>query len=813
MIKNYFIIAWRNLTRNKLNSFISIFGLAVGLTCCILIALFVTDELSYDRNFNRSGDLYRMATGFLRDNVENRNASSSSPYGPTLRTEYPEVDLTTRIFVSPNEDKYLFTVNSNNQLNTFYKDKGFYVDSTFFDMFNFPFLAGDPHTALRNPNTVVITEDLANTLFGNTNVLNKQIKINSSNGEIDYNITGVLKKTNHRSHIEANFFMSIYSGGVGQYINQPNDYATNNIFYTYLRLKPTASAEALEKKLPAFVEKYAGKELKQYGFWKRLFLQPVVDIHLKSDLGFDFATNSKSSLVYIFVCVAVFILLIACINFMNLATARSAKRAAEVGIRKVCGADRKYLIRQFIGESVFISFLALLLSIFLCAVLIKPFNAVTGKDLAFGDIFRNGYWALCLLLTILAGFLAGTYPAFYLSSFNPIQVLKSRFTNKFSVVQLRKGLVVFQFIISIALILSIVIISRQLNFMRNQELGFKKDQELIIPLRNTTAKGNYLPMKNALRVLPGVQSVAGTTTYPGIPVFRDMGFYTEGKSPKDAQIVKLEYTDADYDKTLGLKIIAGRYFSSEFPADTTFGRLVLNEEAVQQLGFTPATAIGKPLFFDFQGQSNRFEIIGVVKNHHFESLHAKIRPFGFIRNRFSYNYILVNVSTTQLGSLIKQIESSWKEFNTNEPFEYSFLDQEFQRNYSKDDRTFSVIGYFTLVAILLSCLGLFGLSVYAAEQRTKEIGIRKVLGASVSGIVGLLSRDFLVLVAIAVVIASPLAWWAMNKWLEDFAYRTQISWWIFAVAGVIALLIALLTVSFQAIKAAIANPVKSLRTE
>ena len=812
MIKNYFLIAWRNLRRNKLNSFISISGLAVGLTCCILIALYVSDELSYDRQFKHSTDLYRLGTGFLKDDVENLSATSAAPFGPTLKTEYPEVDLTTRIWVSPNESKYLFTVTNGNDVKTFYKDKGFFVDSTFFDIFNFPFLAGDPHTALRNPNTVVISEKLSKTLFGSTNVLNKQVRISSSVGDLDFIITGVLNETSQRSHIDGDFFMSINSGGIGEYLATPRDFATNNMFFTYMRLKNSADAKALENKLPAFVEKYAGKELKQYGFWKKLYLQPVVDIHLKSDFAFDFAINSKRSTVYIFICVAVFILLIACINFMNLATARSAKRASEVGIRKVCGAERKLLIRQFIGESVFISLLALLFSIALCALLIAPFNNVTGKHFEFTDIFKNGYWALCLLLALFAGFLAGTYPAFYLSSFNPIQVLKNRFTNKLSVLQLRRGLVVFQFIISIALILSIVIIYRQLNYIHNQELGFKKEQEIILPLRNQTTKGNYDALKNGINNIPGVKAVAGTTTYPGIAVARDMGFYPEGKTVNEAKIVKLEYTDDDYHKALGLTLIAGRYFSSQFPTDT-LGKLVLNEEAIHQLGFTAQNAVGKAVFFDFGGEKNRFEIIGVVKNYHFASLHEKIRPFGFLRNRFSYNYVLINLSTANLGDVLAKLEQNWKQVNQNEPFEYSFLDQEFQRNYANDERTFSVIGYFTFVAILLSCLGLFGLSVYAAEQRTKEIGIRKVLGASVTGIVRLLSRDFLVLVAIAIVVASPLAWWVMSKWLEDFAYQTNISWWIFVVAGVVALLIALLTVSFQAIRAAVANPVKSLRSE
>jgi len=531
---------------------------------------------------------------------------------------------------------------------------------------------------------------------------------------------------------------------------------------------------------------------------------------MKNNVG---ATGSLTSL-YILASIAVFTLLIACINFMNLSTARSSKRSAEVGIRKVLGAEKKALIRQFIGESMMMSLIAFLIALALVKLLLPGFSYVSGRNLSFN--FSTQWFILAgfIILCLLTGLVAGSYPAFYLSSFQPIKVLKGRFTNSLSAVALRKGLVVFQFIISVALIVASVIINKQMKFLSSTDLGFQRDQQIIIPLRSSNAKNIYASLKNEIRSNPQVQEAGGTMFYPGILNPSDMGLYKDGKTVNDAKIVHTNWVDESLLQTLGVRPIAGRLFSKDFPSDTS-NNIIVNETAIKQIGFTsPQDAIGGKVHFDWRGQTYSYTVIGVVKDFHFQDLHVPIEPYAFnLNNRPFYNYMIVHSKATNVSPVLKAIDVSWKKLNPNEPFEYSFLDQDFQKNYDAENRLSSLLGYFTAIAIVICCLGLFGLATFSAEQRTKEIGIRKVLGASVGGIVALLSKDFLKLVAVSIIIASPIAWYVMNKWLQDFAYRTNIGWLVFAIAGVLALLIALITISFQAIRAAVANPVKSLRTE
>jgi len=499
---------------------------------------------------------------------------------------------------------------------------------------------------------------------------------------------------------------------------------------------------------------------------------------------------------------------------MNLSTARSSKRSAEVGIRKVLGAQRRSLVNQFLGESLLMSMIAFAIALCITKLLLPAFSGVSGRNLSLD--FSKQWFIIAgfFVLSAIAGLIAGSYPAFYLSSFKPVKVLKGRFTNSLSAVALRKGLVVFQFIISVVLIIASVVISNQMRYLRSTDLGFAKDQQIVIPLRSTAAKNIYASLKNDIKADPRVQNVGATLYYPGIVNPSDMGLYKEGKTVKDAKDVHTNWIDESLLQTLGIKPVAGRLFSKDFPSDTS-QRMILNEQAIKQIGFrSPQEAVGSKVYFDWRGQNYAWTIIGVVKDFHFQDLHVPISPYGFqLNNQPSYNYLIVHSKAADISLLLKSISASWHRLNPNEPFEYSFLDEDFQKNYEAEDRLTAIVGYFTIIAILISCLGLFGLATFSAEQRTKEIGVRKVLGASVAGIVTLLSKDFLKLVAISIVIASPVAWWVMNKWLLDFAYRTNISWAVFALTTILALLIALITISIQAIKAAIANPVKSLRTE
>ncbi|MEO6491176.1 MAG: FtsX-like permease family protein [Ferruginibacter sp.] len=814
MITNYFKIAWRNLMKHKVFSFINIFGLSIGLTCCLLITLYLKHELSYDMAHMDSDRIYQLGTTFLNSGEVHSSANTPAPMGIMMKQQFPEIEESVRLLSLFGEDKTLLRSSGGNAT-AFYETKGFLADPAFFSFFKYDFKEGDFSTALNEPNSIVLNEDIAVKLFGHYPALNKVIHISSStNGEADMKVTGVFKAPDIPSHIDGRFFIAFKGGEIDRYASQTNNLAFNNMFYTYFRLKKDAGANNLEKKFPAFIEKYAGNDLRAAGFSKLQFLTAVKDIHLRSRTTENVTPPGSMTYLYILGSIALFALLIACINFMNLSTARSSKRAAEVGVRKVLGANNNSLVWQFLRESLLMSIIAFIIALALTNIALPAFSAASGKKLTF-SLFQHGrILSAFFVLSVITGLLAGLYPAMYLSSFKPVKILKSKFSNSFATISLRKGLVIFQFIISAILIISSVVIGNQMHFLRSKDLGFAKDQELIIPLRSVNAKSSYRAMKTALTKLPDVSSVGASYYYPGIFNPMDRGLYKEGRTVNDAKITKLNIIDETFIQTLGIQIKAGRSFSAEFPADT-INALLLNEEAIKKMGYkTASEAVGKPVFFDYEGKAHPLMLIGVVKDFHFEDLHLPITPYGFqLNSNTDYSYLVVHAKNKDLQQLVSQVGSVWKQFNPNEPFDYNFLDESFQKNYAAQDRLADIVKYFTLIAILISCLGLFGLATFSAEQRIKEIGIRKVMGASVPGIVALLSKDFLKLVAIAMVIASPIAWYIMNKWLQDFAYRVTIGWWVFVVASVVAMLIALITVSFQAIKAAIDNPVKSLRTE
>ncbi len=817
MIKTYFKIAWNNLKKNKIFSFINIFGLSVGLASCMLITLYIINELSYDR-YQKNGDhIYQLATTFIQQGKETKMPNTPAPMAQTMKMEFPEVEQASRLMQLFAEDKTLLQFNEKNGVpKSFYETKGCLVDSTFFRMFTYHFLEGNPETALNEPRTVVISEEIAKKLFGDQPALNKLIHVSSNtNGDNDFLITGVFRPYVQPSHIDARFFMSMKGGEIEEYIrNRGTSFATNNMFFAYLQLKPGSDYKKLEAKFPAFIDKYAGKDLKEMGFGKKQFLVPLKDIHLRSGMNSNATPPGSMTYLYILASIAIFTLVIACINFMNLSTARSSKRSAEVGIRKVLGAEKGSLIRQFLGESVFMSLIAFIFAFSITELLLPAFNSVSGKHLTLSFteniLIIIGFFAL----SVITGLFAGTYPAFYLSSFKPIKVLKGRFSNSLAAVSLRKGLVVFQFIISVVLIIASIVISTQMTYLRTAELGFDKDGQIIIPLRSGTAKSMYTSFKNELKKQPQISNVGASKYYPGIFNPMDNLYYRQGQTMNDARRTRINQVDDSYLQTIGHTALAGRLFSKEFPADTNF-RVIINETAVKDIGLgTPQQAIGQKVYFDFQGRQYGFEVIGVVKDFHFEDMHLPVTPYAYqLNDDTEYNYMMVHAKKGDMAGLLRSIEASWHQFNPNEPFEYSFLDDDYQKNYEAETRLSSIVGYFTLIAIVICCLGLFGLATFSAEQRIKEIGVRKVLGASVAGIVALLSKDFLKLVAIAIVIGSPLAWYVMHRWLQDFAYRVSISWWIFILAGAIAVVIAFITISLQAVRAANTNPVKSLRTE
>ncbi|CAG5005459.1 hypothetical protein DYBT9275_03585 [Dyadobacter sp. CECT 9275] len=809
MIRNYIKIALRNLLKNKVYTGINIFGLALGLTACLLIILYISEELSFDKHHKDADRIFRIATlAKTNTSVESEKwVAVAGPVAGGLISDFPEIEQITRIMRFPGFDRMLLKYEPGEK--QFYETNGYYADSSIFQVLTYDFKYGDPLKSLHEPNTLVLSETLSAKLFGKQNPLGKVISIGLPFGNFNYTVSGVFRD-NQKSHINAHFFLSMRNGDLGGWVDSQGNWATNNLFHTYIKLRAGSDAHAFEAKLPAFMARHAAADLKALGISKSFFLQPLRDIYLRSNFDNELSPNGSMTYLYIFGSIAAFLLLIACINFMNLSTAQSEKRAREVGIRKVMGAVKTSLIYQFLGESLAMALFALVLAVVFIRLFLPVFNNLTNKSLSLSQ--NTGFIGWIAAVTLLTGLLAGLYPAFYLSSFKPASVLKGKLRNSFSAVMLRKGLVVFQFTISIILILGAMVIGRQLSFIQHQNLGFDKDQQIIIPLKSAQSAHNFGVLKDEISSLPDVVSASSGSIYPGIETVEDLLFYPEHKSIHQATDIHFAAVENDYIETLGLKIISGRGFSKQFTADSN--SIILNETAAKELGFNVKTAVGKTIYCELMNKRLGMQIVGVVQNYNYESLHKEIKPFGLTTTiGDKHQYFITRVKTQEYSKLITDFEQIWKKLNPDTPFTYSFLDQDFGNNYEKEHRTGRIVIYFTLIAIVIACLGLFGLATFSAEQRTKEIGVRKVLGASVLNVVGLLSKDFIVLIFIAMGIAAPVGWYTMNRWLEGFAYKIGIEWWMFVTVGMLAVGIGLLTISFQSIKAALMNPVKSLKME
>lgn len=812
MIKNYFIIAWRNLLKNKTFSLINIIGLAAGLSCFILIALYVADELSYDRYNTNANRIYRINSDIMFGGNKLHLAVTSDPMGATLKKDYPQVEEYVRFYAPGNVVRIKKGNEYIRETNTVF------ADSTLFNVFTLPAIEGDTKTALNEPNTVVITERAAKKYFGTTDAIGKIIETGKAANEI-YKVTAVIKNIPKNSHF--NFDLIFTMDNVDY---QWGNYLSNN-HQTYLLLKPGTDSKEFEKNFEVVLDKYIIPLTKQYmninsmdefrkaGNSLEYSLMPLTKIHLYSDRQAEMGINGNIQYVYIFSVIALLVLLLACINFINLSTARSAGRAKEVGIRKVLGTERRSLISQFLTESTLTVFISTLLGLGIVWLSVSWFNDLAGKQLSFADLFQWKYIFFLLALPIIIGVIAGVYPAFFLSSFRPITVLKGKINAGFKRSNARNVMVIAQFCISIFIITGTIIVYRQLNFIQSKKLGFNRDQVLVV--RGTTAlQNNIEAFKNEVAKLSGVSNA----TYAGfLPVANsarnDNTYSTESvMNSKNGFSMQSWLADEKYIPFLGMEMVKGRNFSKEFTTDSN--AVIINETAARLMGMEDP--VGKNLYTYDQGPDGIFQIkyhiIGVVKNFHFESLRQNVGPLMFRYGKSDWA-IAFKVSTSDVQNLVSSIENKWKSMAPGQPFAYSFMDEWFDDMYRVEQRTGKLGFTFAIIAILIACLGLFGLAAYMAEQRTKEIGVRKVLGASVSGITTMLSKDFVKLVGIASLIAFPLAWWAMNQWLQDFAYRVYISWWVFALAGFIALLIAVLTVSSQAVKAALTNPVKSLRAE
>lgn len=812
MIKNYFKIAWRNLLKNRIFSLINISGLAAGLSCFILIALYVADELSYDTYNQKADRIYRINADIILGGNNLHLAVTADPMGATVKKDYPEVEEYARIYAASGSKLV-------KKGNTFITELHVaHADSTLFSVFTLPAVAGDTKNALNEPNTVVITESTAKKYFGTTNVIGKMVETDDDKNNL-YKVTAVIKDIPNNSHFNFDFIFSMDN------VNYPWGSFGSHNFQTYLLLKPGTDSKIFEKKLQAYVTKYvlpeaqqsmnikSMDELRKSGNTIAYSLMPVTDIHLHSDRFPELAVNGNIQYVYIFSAVALFVLLLACVNFMNLSTARSANRAKEVGIRKVLGTEKRNLVGQFLTESTLMAFIALLFAIGIVWLTMPYFNNLSGKSLAINDLLHPVYLILLLLLPVVVGLLAGSYPAFYLSSFKPITVLKGKLNTGFKRSHLRNILVVFQFATSIILIVGTIIVYKQLNYIQTKKIGFSKDQVLVI--NGTHALGNNATaFKNEVVKFAGVKSATFAGFLPVANSSRNDNTYSKEAVMDSRNILSSQTWRIDYDyiNTLGMEISSGRNFSRDFPSDS--GAVIINETTAKVLGYD--NPIGKKLYTaNNKNGVNKvisFDIIGVVKNFNYESLKQDIGPLVFRLGDRNFATAF-KVNTADVQNLVKRIESKWKVMASGMPFSYQFLDDAFNDMYKVEQRTGLLGLTFAIIAILIACLGLFGLATYMAEQRIKEIGVRKVLGATVFGIATMLSKDFIRLVLVAALIAFPVAWWAMNKWLQDFAFKVNMEWWVFAIAGIMVLVIALVTVSSQAIKAALSNPVKSLRTE
>lgn len=817
MFRNYLTVALRHILKNKTFSFINVLGLSSGIACCLLLTLYIQDEFSFEKHFTGHDRVYRIYTTFTRDGNPQSFPRTSPPIAMDLIDEVPEIETATRVVSPPEVEVHLIRRGEK----VYYEKSGFLVDSTFLDVFPYTLKEGDAATALDAPASVLLSEKLSAKIFGNKSPMDETLIINSGQSIDTFHVTGVIKETPYHSHLDADFYLSMKSAGWGEYILTERTWAWNNFVSGYVKLKPGTNPKAVDEKFIPLLDKYAGTDLKQAGLKKELNLQALDDIKLYSDFTDAFGETNSGGIVYVYILgsIGIFILLLACINFMNLTTAKATQRAGEVGIRKSMGASRAALIRQFIGESMTIVFASLIISVTIVVAILPIINAVTDKELAINSTNIVFVISSLLGIGIVTGLIAGSYPAFFLSSFEPARVLKSKNLSGDGSQLLRRGLVVFQFVIAITLISSIIIVQQQLQYIQNKPLGFNQDQTIMIPLRTEEANNKFVALRNEFKQISGVKDVSATTSLPSTPLFRDNALYAEGSTPDMGIMHRRVHVDEDYFKVLGIKMIAGRDFVAEkdsfsysVPKDN---RIIVNQASLKALGIDPDKAIGSVVFSEYDDVVNHQEIIGVVEDFHQFSLHQQISPMFFIvpPGRNEYLYLTASVEGDTYAATLAQMKTAWEKVVRDSPFESQFLKDSVKKQYETDTKISLLLTWSTGLAIVICCLGLYGLSVYVAERKIKEIGIRKVLGASVSNIVGMLSKDFIRLVLIAFVVAAPVGYYAMNQWLNEFAFKIELGFTVFILSGVVSFLIAWFTVGFESVRAAMNNPVKALRNE
>jgi len=797
MFKNYLKIALRNIRRHKGFSFINIVGLAIGMACCILIVLFVRDELGYDSYHTQADQIYRVIKKTETKGEMSVSLSTPPPLGPALVHDFPDIVNYVR-FISTLEDEVLIGYKDKK----FYETRFFFADQTVFNVFSFSLIKGNPETALQEPYSVLITEEIADKYFGEDDPLGKVLNFNNRD---DYRITGVLRNIPHNSHFRFDFLASFVT--LNHYFILPLDDWGSCALYTYLLIPEKDSASEMEEKFGGFLQSHVGKD-----HWlKDLHLQPLTSIHLHSHFKGEIEANGEMAYVYIYSAIALLILLIASINFINLSTARHLNRAREVGMRKVLGANRAQVIRQYLGESVLLTFIALPVSLVLVELFLPVFNSLVKKELTVGYIHNLPLVLAMVAVTFLIGAVSGIYPALFLSAFQPTRIFRGGFQSGSPRSRLRSILVLAQFSISILLIACTLIINNQLNYIRNKKLGFDKEHVLVLPLKERSILYMYRSIRNELLQNPNVLKVAIASDAPGQTGINSNPFLPEGYEKDNRIFIPNMRVDYDFIETMGIEIAEGRGFFPEFTTDASQA-FILNEAACRKIGWE--SPLGKQLeWFPGGDRYKKGSVIGVVKDFHFKSLHREIEPLVLHIWPGSYDNILIRMRPDDIKGTLSYVQKIWNTLAPNFPFIYSFLDEDFDKLYRSEERLGRIFIYFSLLSIFIASLGLIGLASYSAEQRTKEIGIRKVLGASVSNIVLLLSKEFTRWALLANFIAWPIAYSIMHSWLQNFAYRAGIGLGTFLFTATLTFLIALVSVGYQSLTAALADPVRSLRYE
>ncbi|MEQ9443658.1 MAG: ABC transporter permease [Cyclobacteriaceae bacterium] len=799
MIKNYLITALRTLLKYKGYSALNIVGLAIGIASFLLISLYVYHELSYDRYHENADNIYRIVENLRTENEILFQSTSSPPMGPTFAREFPEV----KGFVRFNEFWQTLVQKDDTK---FYEEKCFLADSSVFNIFSFPMLEGDPQTALTEPHTVVLTETTAQKYFDDQDPMGKSLLIRGEN----YTVTGVMKDVPENSHFTVNMLLSFITFSSENRRAEEEAWFWNG-FHTYLLLEPGENqAENLQAKIPDFINKYMPNDDKSGMYYEDLPLQPLTSIYLEVPRSWENGERGSKSNILILSIIALFILAIACFNYVNLATARSSRRMKEVGLRKVLGAERAALIRQFLGESILVSFISMLLGLLIAVLTLPLFNNMLETSLGYGLLSNVYVWAGLLGLTLLLGVLAGGYPAFLVSGFHPLSIFKNAPRSMYGNNWLRKMLVSGQFVISITLIAGTLLVFDQLNLIQHMNLGFDKEETLTLWYNGNQEIREHLDaIKNEMQEVPGVQSVAASSSVPGGGInnlFSLIEIADGSMSPTNINTYRVDY---DFIPNYGINVLAGRNFSRDFPADDTTA-FIINEAAVKNLGFTsPEAAVGRKV--DQQGKKGT--IVGVVQDFNYKSLHYAVEPLIIHMNSNWYNVLSIKIQSDDIPEVVSQLDDKWMTLASGLPFNYSFLDQDYDKLYNAETQLSKVVTIFSSLAIFVACLGLLGLTSFSVQRRFKEIGIRKVLGASVRSVVVLIANEFIRLIIIALFIAIPITYYVINLWLENFTNRISINPLTFALAGLGTLIIAWLTVSYLSIKAAQSNPVDSLKNE